>query len=328
MAFNPNHYETIYGFSTLDELHNFMPEMLYDDAIFSNEIVAFMRHRVRTLFRDTYIRQHHLYMMYNASQRRQSFAEWRRGRMAPLRDAPPLPTANNQASASMVTEEEVNAAINLLSSAVFPTNGALTAGGAIGHNTVGTLFRNANRTNAPTTPANTTTTVNNPPPIRRTRDSLQYVMETTIPAGLFQNTPGSLSLLLGGMLNELGGIGGGGGGGGRNIWTDVDVSASAAEISTGSSIVEESALPTDINCAICQEHTYAEGGNHQWRRLYCSHQFHIECIDPWLQQNVHCPVCRADIRESSANAGAGVGTGARRTYAAAAAAGSEPASTS
>jgi hypothetical protein len=324
MAFNPNHYETIYGFSTLDELHNFMPEMLYDDAIFPNEIGAFMRHRVRTLFRDTYVRQQHLYMMYNASQRRQSFAEWRRGRMAPLRDAPPLPTTNNQASSSMVTEEEVNAAVNLLSSAVFPTNGAVGVGDFIARNTAGTSFRNVNRTNAPTTPANATTTAHNPPPIRRTRDSLQYVMETTIPAGLFQNTPGSLSLLLGGMLNELGGIGGGGGGG-RNIWTDVDVRASAAEISAGSSIVAESALPADINCAICQEHTYAEGGNHQWRRLYCSHQFHIECIDPWLQQNVHCPVCRADIREPSANAGAGA---PRRTYAAAAAAGSEPASTS
>jgi len=338
MQFNQNRYETIYGFSTLDELHNFMPEILYDDAIFPNETVSFMRHRIRTLFRDTYIRQQHLYMMYSAEQRRRSFVEWRRGSTAPLRDAPPLSTADNNRNVT-ITEEDVNAAVNLLSSAVLPTNirmsvstnsGTLGAGELIGRNTIGQSLRslNANRMSTPTTPANvtTTTTVNTPPPVRRTRDPLQqYIyMENAIPGGLFQNTPGSLSLLLGGMLNELGGMGGMGSGG-RNIWSDVEVGASAADINAGSSIIEESTLAADVNCAICQEHTYAEGGNHQWRQLYCSHTFHIECIDPWLQLNVHCPVCRADIRErpSAAPAGSGAGAGSaaaatQRTYAEAA----------
>jgi hypothetical protein len=28
----------------------------------------------------------------------------------------------------------------------------------------------------------------------------------------------------------------------------------------------------------------------------CHHTFHKSCIDTWFQENVHCPVCRHDIR--------------------------------
>jgi hypothetical protein len=37
---------------------------------------------------------------------------------------------------------------------------------------------------------------------------------------------------------------------------------------------------------------------HSVRRLNrCGHTFHTTCIDTWFQRNVHCPVCRHDIRE-------------------------------
>ena len=53
--------------------------------------------------------------------------------------------------------------------------------------------------------------------------------------------------------------------------------------------------PTEV-CTICQE-TIEE--NQPARLiLHCEHWFHTNCIDVWFQQNVHCPVCRHDIRST------------------------------
>lgn len=52
---------------------------------------------------------------------------------------------------------------------------------------------------------------------------------------------------------------------------------------------------TDHSCAICQDSLTAE---QEGRKLNaCGHWFHKACIDTWLNTNVHCPVCRHDIRE-------------------------------
>ena len=52
---------------------------------------------------------------------------------------------------------------------------------------------------------------------------------------------------------------------------------------------------TDNSCAICQDALTSE---QEGRKLNaCGHWFHRSCIDTWLQGNVHCPVCRHDIRD-------------------------------
>jgi hypothetical protein len=52
---------------------------------------------------------------------------------------------------------------------------------------------------------------------------------------------------------------------------------------------------TDHACAICQDTLTAE---QEGRKLNaCGHWFHKGCIDTWLERDVHCPVCRHDIRE-------------------------------
>lgn len=56
-------------------------------------------------------------------------------------------------------------------------------------------------------------------------------------------------------------------------------------------------LVSDVEntCAICQD---ALTSDQEGRKLNaCSHWFHKGCIDTWLASNVHCPVCRHDIRE-------------------------------
>jgi hypothetical protein len=49
-------------------------------------------------------------------------------------------------------------------------------------------------------------------------------------------------------------------------------------------------------CAVCQE-GYVDGQGIR-RITRCAHEFHLNCIEPWFQRNVHCPVCRHDIRQA------------------------------
>ena len=66
-------------------------------------------------------------------------------------------------------------------------------------------------------------------------------------------------------------------------------------------IVEHTHLATiiadvDDVCSICQEQYQPQT---QVRVInHCSHRFHTRCIDEWFQRNVHCPVCRHDIRQN------------------------------
>ncbi len=63
-------------------------------------------------------------------------------------------------------------------------------------------------------------------------------------------------------------------------------------------IVSSLEPPADVVCTICQDHEPPVPSSTEWRIIrHCSHRFHRSCIDEWFRQNVHCPVCRHDIRE-------------------------------
>lgn len=78
MAYNPTSFESIYGFSLLDEIHNFFPELLYDDGIFPADSLRWMRHRVHHLFPQVYVRQQNMYNIYSAESRLRSYVSWYR----------------------------------------------------------------------------------------------------------------------------------------------------------------------------------------------------------------------------------------------------------
>jgi hypothetical protein len=74
----------------------------------------------------------------------------------------------------------------------------------------------------------------------------------------------------------------------------VVVAPTEAQISNGSTICT-SLRESDSPCSICQDSI--QEGEITRHLSYCGHIFHRNCIDTWYQRNVHCPVCRHDIRE-------------------------------
>eukprot|EP00903_Cladosiphon_okamuranus_P010696 g10109.t1 len=71
------------------------------------------------------------------------------------------------------------------------------------------------------------------------------------------------------------------------------IGASEGEIRRNPSFVIREPAPDSVvkpkNCSIC---LYPFKTGERVRIIPCLHQFHTECIDPWLRQNAICPVCK------------------------------------
>lgn len=86
------------------------------------------------------------------------------------------------------------------------------------------------------------------------------------------------------------------GGGMERFLQPVEVTPTPEQI-TANTTVGNRVSDEDHTCAICQDTLTPE---QEGRKLNaCGHWFHKTCIDTWFQRDVHCPVCRHDIRESA-----------------------------
>ncbi|KAM7256485.1 hypothetical protein ACFE04_012226 [Oxalis oulophora] len=65
----------------------------------------------------------------------------------------------------------------------------------------------------------------------------------------------------------------------------------------------------DAVCCICLA-KYAN--NDELRELPCSHFFHKECVDKWLKINALCPLCKAEVGESTLGSLSGTNSGGQR----------------
>ncbi|KAF3571653.1 hypothetical protein F2Q69_00061916 [Brassica cretica] len=53
--------------------------------------------------------------------------------------------------------------------------------------------------------------------------------------------------------------------------------------------VSKKGTEDELTCSVCLEQVTV---GEVVRTLPCLHQFHADCIDPWLRQQGTCPVCK------------------------------------
>ena len=80
---------------------------------------------------------------------------------------------------------------------------------------------------------------------------------------------------------------------GANFTDPVLVAPTGAQVEQGSSL-HTTIADSETPCSVCQDNIRT--GETIRRLNHCNHTFHRNCIDTWYQRNVHCPVCRHDIR--------------------------------
>lgn len=80
---------------------------------------------------------------------------------------------------------------------------------------------------------------------------------------------------------------------------DIPIVPTQNEISRATRVYNATTADTSAEdvCAICQDN-YTDGQPIR-RIMHCDHKFHKSCIDTWFGRNTHCPVCRHDIRENT-----------------------------
>lgn len=252
-----NDYETLYGVSLLDDLHNYFPALLYDSSQFSNaqQVLSYIQQQTRRRFdlfshgQENYRRTHPL--RSNATHTH----------TFPVYVAPSAPATNDDEE-----EETLHFEIPIGQ----PRTPPLAAAGA-------NLNRNRNRV-APSTVANNALNLE-----RILLNSLASTNPIDLPNRLLMST---LFNLIPDNPNTN-----------ANFMEPVIVRPTQQQIQNNTTHTTLSEASSDI-CAICQD-TYSAGSTQRIINA-CHHKFHSQCIDTWFQRNVHCPVCRHDIREANA----------------------------
>lgn len=54
--------------------------------------------------------------------------------------------------------------------------------------------------------------------------------------------------------------------------------------------IDRNIVPKDDECSICLEKKDIE-----WTKLKCNHEFHYDCVEPWLRSHNTCPLCRITL---------------------------------
>jgi hypothetical protein len=287
-------YTSIFGVGLLDDLHNYFPDILYNNRRFST-------------FHDM--------LDYIQEQSRQRFNLMDYGRRQWLN------AANNTPSNHVLSGHETSAAPNTYTySYSYPNHGASGsynysypnqgASGSYNYSNTSNIINPINpiTSNIPIstdtsssniqTPVqdisgNTTATplrVRTVPVNRRNRpsvqSSIQYFTTPTYRSSIFGDESYELSLLPS-LLNILQHP--------VSQFADVVVFPTNEQIHSATT-VQTLTEPLEDACTICQDEM--EAGASVRRINRCNHSFHNDCIMHWFEQSCYCPICRTDIRPS------------------------------
>ncbi len=255
-------YQTVYHIGLLDDLHNYFPEILYNHGRFQSvpQLLEYVQQQIQA--------------RVNPFARG---AEIHRGNMsagyaADLFTTPPRVQRQSVAPAAPRR----------------PTRAATMAAAAA---TAPTPLLNPNDFITETYDLSSLFNLTTVPPVLTSPIQTPFRSQTQHLSPLGQLGP------LGSLLNILeafprtAGIP-------PDAFQNVPVVPSQEQIDDATTLRAARAADERDACAVCQE-SYTEG--QAVRTInHCSHSFHRNCIDPWFERNVHCPVCRFDIRESAA----------------------------
>lgn len=266
-----------YDNTLLNDLHEIMPEALYDSDLFNSPILRFFQQRVGHMF-PSYHRERGLYLREQADSRRHAFRSTRLSRL-------PNPVIQSQPIAPVQTYESTNVSEGFLRGLLL----SIMAENA----TLGSI--------APPTPPATSTA-----PASAAEDEEED--SDTQEGGRIVNAPSPLETDVqprriirtqrSGITVTIPG--------GTTWWDPVTVRPSVAVYARNTIIMDASSVPTGTVCTVCQsapgeDLSGATVTDTLWRKLRgCQHYFHKTCADRWFEQHIHCPNCRADIRTAQA----------------------------
>lgn len=240
-TFNPTRFEVPYGIGLLDDLHNILPEVLYDTSAFhTSSLVNLIQSRIERLFPEDYVRQRTQYRLFQQ--------DWRRRDM----------------NITSETEHSQHSVFRLGSNSRWDAS----------------LHRNSARRDVAEAPPTS--------PVQRMYYTIPLHTHSTRNTATEGNdlVYALLSTLSPEALNNLG------------VLSPVPVVPSR-DIVNSNTILTAIEPSSDHICTICQSHEQPTENESQWRILRtCRHTFHRACIDEWFARDIHCPVCRHDIRDS------------------------------
>jgi hypothetical protein len=277
MSHRNREYESLYNVSLLDDLHNYFPELLYNHTQFSSvqDVLGYIQQNTQNQF--------NLYSMgmrdYNAQR-----TTARRSQQG----AAPVQNRHTVRPHTVRTPLQQQATMPPVQQTVRPHPPVQQAVRPREDDRVVTPPRNSQRTANPTV-------YDDDPELTQQLEDLVTFMATQPrnPRGI----GGTFSFL----SNMLGGVGATFPVLARepplpqNFMEPVTVRPTHEQIEEASR-VDVLAVASSDNCAICQD-SFAAHSNRR-TLVACNHAFHMNCIDTWFEQNVHCPVCRHDIRDS------------------------------
>ena len=251
-----NNYDVVYNVGLFDDLHNYLPAILYDHRRFQtvSDLLGYVHTQT----------QYHFNLFNRGSQQ---YQHSRRQAVPPPAHAQTQQEPNQQ-QAQQVTDG--NRTLNVLRRETFDITPLFTTQG-----------------NDPLTQHGITALLN-----PQTGDTtFTFPTLTVEELGTEGTTPALdtiMNIIQGGLLRPRGAA--------AAAMEPVVVRPTQEQMDTAT--IQRIATVDDEqnNCSICQE-SFTNGQT--IRQInHCRHSFHRACINPWFDRNVHCPVCRFDIRES------------------------------